>query len=302
MMMEFFLNTITLMIRRILHGINSLSEPPLIVNTISNFKTSIMNRQFIYSLSVFFLLSDSPLIAQVRTNFNNETLIGESGRFSQPYSVQIDFQVPGKNLDVLLAIEKRYSDNMNAVLPFQIAAPIPVDLNISKLIKWSIEKEFAYGKFVIKLNGALSSSINFNEFYLPRETEMFIYNRNGNMITGPITEKENNQNKIWGSWVYKGELLIIEIKTPSKTKDNLLLHSNNIAYGYKEVYKVQVGGFGQSAPCHINVLCPLGAGWGNERNSVSLILSDNGSSWCSGSLVMNTCNNTRPFSIFSDLS
>jgi hypothetical protein len=129
---------------------------------------------------------------------------------------------------------------------------------------------------------------------------MYVYNEKGNMISGPVTEKENNANKIWGSWVYKGEFLTIEIKTPVVTKKQLLLHSNNIAYGYKEVYKREVGGFGQSAPCNFNVICPLGAGWEAERNSVALILSDNGSDWCSGSMIMNTCNSNRPFFLTAD--
>lgn len=115
------------------------------------------------------------------------------------------------------------------------------------------------------------------------------------MITGPITENENNPKNIWGSWVYKGEYMTIEIKTPASTRERLLLHSNNIAYGYKEVYKTEVGGFGQSAPCNINVICPLGVGWEGERNSVALLLSDKGEEWCSGAMIMNACNTNRPF-------
>ncbi len=71
------------------------------------------------------------------------------------------------------------------------------------------------------------------------------------MITGPVTEKENNKDRIWGSWVYQGELLTIEIKTPIATIKELILHSDNVAYGYKEIYKsIKVGGFGQSGPCN----------------------------------------------------
>jgi len=92
------------------------------------------------------------------------------------------------------------------------------------------------------------------------------------MITGPITEKENNQNNVWGSWVYQGEYLNIEIKTPRPTYKELILHSNNIAYGYKHVYQTETAGFGTSEPCNINVICPLGTGWEAERNSVALVL------------------------------
>ncbi|MBN9352352.1 MAG: Ig-like domain-containing protein [Chitinophagaceae bacterium] len=231
--------------------------------------------------------------AQVKTNFNNKTLINERGRFLKSYKATIDFEIPAKNITNLLQAEKSKTDTVQEAQPFQIAVPVSVDLDIAKLMNWDAEGDSAYGKFAIKVNGALSSSINFDKFYLPNGTDMYIYNENGKMITGPVTEKENNPNKIWGSWVYQGPWLTIEIKTPLSTLKQLMLHANNIAYGYKKVY--QVLGFGQSAACEINVLCPLGAGWQNERNSVSLILSDNGTSWCSGCLVMNTCNSNRPF-------
>jgi lysyl endopeptidase len=160
-------------------------------------------------------------------------------------------------------------------------------------MKWTADNFFAYGKYTIKATGALSASMNFDKFFLPQGTEMFVYNNNGEMITGPITDAENNEAMKWGSWVYKGEFLNIEIKTPLGLKDKLILHANNVAYGYKEIYKV--ASFGQSGPCNINVLCPLGNGWEGESNSVALILRSDGRDLCSGSMVMNTCNTNKPY-------
>jgi len=242
-----------------------------------------------------FLLLCFLLSAQVKTNFNNEVSISNQGQFNKIYKQQIDFELPAKDVNQLLEKERKDREKANDEKPFRLAEPTSVDLDIANRFNWTLDKDIAYGRFSIYANGALSTSINFDKFYLPLGTEMYIYNKDGNMITGAITENENNPNKIWGSWVYKGGYITIEIKTPSATKNQLLLHSNNIAYGYKEVYKTEVGGFGQSAPCHINVLCPLGAGWGGERNSVALVLNDAGTEWCSGSMVMNTCSTNRPF-------
>lgn len=216
--------------------------------------------------------------AQVKTNFNNEKEITSKGQFTKDYKSQIDFEIPAKNINELLDTEKREQLQLNDVKPpFKIAVAIPANLDIAKLVNWIYDNGYAYGKFTVKLNGALSASINFDEFYLPKGTEMYVYNQNGNMVTGPVTENENNPKKTWGSWVYRGPFLIIEIKTPLSTKEQLLLHSNNIAYGYKEVYKTEkVGGFGQSGACNLNVLCPLGNGWDPERNSVALGISGDG--------------------------
>ncbi len=235
------------------------------------------------------------LKAQVTTNLNNNNSIGVKGFFSRNYAGEINFEIPQKNIDALIKNEKAALAATEESKPFQLAIPVPVDIDISKQVKWNIENDFAFGKFTIKVNGALSASINFDQFYLPEGTTLYVYNENGNMITGPVTEKENNKEGIWGSWVYKGEYLTIEIKTPAATLDKLQLHSGNIAYGYKEIYKVKTGGFGASGSCNINVLCPLGNGWEAERNSVSTILSSTGGEFCSGSLVMNTCGTNRPF-------
>lgn len=244
-----------------------------------------------FAMLLFFCYSS----AQVVTNFNNEQLISGKGRFGKGYKELIDFEVPARDITTLLKTEQQRNARSNDAKPFRLAEPVAIDLDIAKRMNWVADGNSEFGKFTIKVNGALSTSINFDRFYLPPGTEMFIYNRNGNMITGPVTEKENNPNKKWGSWIYKGEYLTIEIKTPALSRKLLSLHASNIAYGYKEVYRTETGGFGQSQSCNINVLCPLGNGWEAERNAVALILSDNGADLCSGAMVMNTCNTDRPF-------
>jgi V8-like Glu-specific endopeptidase len=235
------------------------------------------------------------LNAQVSFNFNNPDEISDRGRFARSYKTRIDFEIPAKNIAGLLEKEKVELEKSKETKPFQLAEPVPVDIDIPALISWDNDINFAYGKFTIRVNGALSASINFNQFFLPKGTEMYIYNEKGNMISGVITENENNLNKKWGSWVYRGSLLTIEIRTPISTMKELILHANNIAYGYKEVYQTKLADFGTSGACEINVICPLGNAWVGERNSVALVLNDAGSSWCSGAMVMNTCSTMRPF-------
>jgi lysyl endopeptidase len=233
--------------------------------------------------SVALLLLFACASAQVKTNFNSRVLLRENGLFKKAYKTQVDFEVQAIKIEDLLRAEQQRAATSDQSEPFKLAIPIPVDLNIAKRANWNIDSGFAYGKFTIKLNGALSSSINFDKFYLPTGAEMYIYNEKGNMITGPVTAQENNAKGKWGSWVYKDDLLTVEIKIPLAAKDQLILHANNIAYGYKSVYKVEVADFNASdGSCEINVICPLGSGWEAERNSVALVLNDDGSSWCSG--------------------
>jgi hypothetical protein len=229
--------------------------------------------------------------SQVKTNFNSEEKLTQKGKFKKDYKTAIDLELPQKDIKQLLAKEMREKKEGQTKI-LRIAELVPIDVDMAKQIKWTYDEEFAYGKYTIKAKGALSVSINFDNFYLPEGTEMYAYNQDGKMITGPVTEAENQASKLWGSWVYKGDHLTIEVKTPIKSKEQLILHASSIAYGYKEMYKV--AGFGASGPCEINVLCPLGNGWAGDRNSVALILIANGTRSCSGSMVMNTCSSNRP--------
>lgn len=123
---------------------------------------------------------------------------------------------------------------------------------------------------------------------------MYISNGNGTMLTGPITASENNNNSTWGSDVYSGDAILIEIKIPVSEKESLLLEIGSVAYGYKNIFS-EKSGFGQSGSCNINVLCTQGTPWANERKAVCKILNASGTSWCSGSMVMNTCNTNMPY-------
>lgn len=56
------------------------------------------------------------------------------------------------------------------------------------------------------------------------------------MITGPITEDENNENNFWGTWVYKGSKLTIELRTPSQGCDEIQLHILSCSEGKIEMF------------------------------------------------------------------
>lgn len=56
-------------------------------------------------------------------------------------------------------------------------------------------------------------------------------------------------------------------------------------------------GFGTSGACNVNVNCPEGAAWINQRNSVARILIKNGASqgYCSGALINNVAQNCKNY-------
>ena len=53
-------------------------------------------------------------------------------------------------------------------------------------------------------------------------------------------------------------------------------------------------GFGDSGPCNIDVMCPLGADWQDDKRGVVMLLSG-GSGFCTASLINTTANDCRPY-------
>lgn len=81
---------------------------------------------------------------------------------------------------------------------------------------------------------------------------------------------------------------------PEKEITEVKIKLNKIGFGFRQVGGGFFGNPGASGNCNINVLCPAGNGWENERNSVALIVSGI-NEICTGTLVMNTCGNNIPY-------
>lgn len=239
---------------------------------------------------LFFLVSYS--YSQVLTVHNSDIVVSEKGKFNKGYKRTV-YQITPPDSNVIISNDSKYKQSQ-FVKPLRFAEPIKLNLNVVTLAQWQQEGEVDYGIFTFQVKKAKSLSFNFNNFYLPSNTELYIYNEKGKTITGAVTGKENNKENIWGSTVYKGDVLSIEIKVPRQLKDSLKLIMSNVAYGYKEIFCKDCSA-GGSGNCHTDVICPAGNSWTSERRAVAKILSENGSCWCSGALVNNTCYSYIPY-------
>ena len=155
----------------------------------------------IYLIIVLFLQTIL-LNAQVKTDFNNTEKINENGKFNLPYQVKNE-EILAPDLTSAYAKEKEELSKVSKI--FFFAKAVSVKIDIPSKINWIEKGEYSYGRYTLKSMGAKTLSINFNNFFLPKGTEMYIYSSNGEMITGIITDNENNKNKVWGSSIYKGD-------------------------------------------------------------------------------------------------
>lgn len=154
-----------------------------------------------------------------------------------------------------------------------------------------------YGIWQVYLTGERRQDVEhqFQRFFVACRCGNVYLQQGSRNDNRPITAAENNAGKRWGSSIYKGDELTIEVKVPTSEKANLSLRITNVAYGYKDMFVDKIAGFGQSGACNINVLCPQGAAWAAERNSVAWITSSDGGRLCSSAMLMNTCSTNIPY-------
>ena len=248
------------------------------------------------SLIFYCLIISQWLFAQVITNHYPDSRVSSKGMFGKATSIRT-ITLPLQNNETLI---KRGAIPGDKVAPFQFAAPLQVDISPTSSGTWENgENGTLIWRIKFTSGKAFSTSIDFDKFILSDDAEMYIYNGEGTMVTGPVTSAENNPEQVWGSAIYAGESLIVELKVPERSKNKCQLHINNFSHGYRNLFKTEKT-FGASGACNINVLCPLVATWQNERNAVALVLNASSSEHCSGSLIANTCNLNIPYFLTAD--
>lgn len=174
---------------------------------------------------------------------------------------------------------------------YRFALPVGVDIDVITVARITEQKKFLVYSFSVVAQNARNVSLQFNEFNLSPGAVLSIFTKHE--LTDSITAKQNNQSKVWATRVYHGNTINIILKVPLEERGMSALKINKVNFGYKK-FGQEFGNIGASANCNVNVVCPQGNGWENERNSVAMIISG-GDESCTGALVMNTCNTNIPY-------
>jgi hypothetical protein len=145
---------------------------------------------------------------------------------------------------------------------------------------------------------ALSINLLYNKFWLPENSKLFIYEANKESYIGAFTSKNNTGTKNtptgFATGLLYGDEIVVEYYQPKEVKESAIISIEYVVQGYRQI---SIGGtkvFGGSLSCNINVNCPEGSAWQEEKNAVALIVV-NGNRICSGSLINNTEEDYAPY-------
>lgn len=181
---------------------------------------------------------------------------------------------------------------------FNYGEQIFTDVDVLASGIWSETNNESICRFEVTSPGAKMISLQFSEYQLVEDASIFIYNADRTNFIGSFTSANNKSSGKLATAVVPGESVVVEFHQPISTTATSVLHLGSITHAYFNMLDVDVAkdynpGY-QSAACHNNVNCAVGANWQNEKRAVAMFLRPDGNG-CTGLLVNNTAEDGTPY-------
>jgi len=215
-------------------------------------------------------------------------------------SPQISFtSMPAIDLEALAAEDAVVDQYKEA--PYRFGFEHETSFGLNQAAWRSIENERSIWQFGIECDGARTINLIFEDFYLPKGAEMFIWSADREEFLGSFNHKNNQDYRVLATSILQHDKIVVEVQANDEVKDQVSFIISMVVHGYRPVlmnhfadFSGERGPYGSSGACNNNVNCPVGADWQVEKRSVALILSG-GSASCTGALVNNTANDGTPY-------
>ncbi len=181
-------------------------------------------------------------------------------------------------------------------VPYRFGSVINVDYNPSNSGTWDeLPDGSRIWRVTIKSPDALSIYTIFNDFFMPKGGKLFAYNESRSIILGAFTDLNNTEDKIFAIAPMPGNVVTLEYYEPANVRNQGRMHISQLVHGYKDIfgYVNQI----DALACNININCPIGAPWVEEKRSVARMtfVDGAGSFLCTGSMINNTAGNRTQY-------
>ncbi|MBL8861584.1 MAG: trypsin-like peptidase domain-containing protein [Planctomycetes bacterium] len=154
--------------------------------------------------------------------------------------------------------------------------------------------------------GAKSVALEFDQFELPEGARLYVYDEEVETVLGAYTRENRHED---GSFVFEpfpGERLTLELDLPAGAPEPLL-RTSALIHDYRDIFGLMSGavtvggsdgGTESVGACLIDVNCPQGASWENQKRATLRTLSNG--ALCSGALLNNTANDATRYVLTAD--
>ncbi|WP_029902017.1 Ig-like domain-containing protein [Prevotella sp. 10(H)] len=156
-------------------------------------------------------------------------------------------------------------------------------------------------KLNIKVPEAKRFFISFDDFYIPEGAQLYAYNKSNTTDAVIYTHKDNPGGGPYSLENMSGDNVVLEYVTSDKATESPRMVLSNIGYKYTTGTN-QHNDFNTSQPCMININCPEGEKWQDQKRGIVLLrITRNSNTYlCSGTMINNTTNDKTPYLLTSE--
>ena len=216
----------------------------------------------------------------------------------QPYGMTRSLTYQEQDVVILTSpdiakIEMEDMENDKKTGPVRYGYPVHANLTFDNSGVWQKLNDGSI-VWLLKVNipGALSTNTYYDKLWLPEGAKFFVYSEETKQSIGALTSDivggTREEPAEFATALIYGENVTFEYYQPASVIDNRspIISITRIDYGYRFVdnpYFNNGKGYGDAGNCQVNVNCPEGNNWKNEKNAVAKVSIPfvSGSQWCS---------------------
>ncbi|MBS1518130.1 MAG: T9SS type A sorting domain-containing protein [Bacteroidetes bacterium] len=185
-------------------------------------------------------------------------------------------------------------------MPFRFGYNFEVNYNLNNSGTWQeLPDGSRVWRLAVRSADAVSLNLAFRDFHMPKGGTFFVYNLAKTMVYGAFTEINNSADGYFATTPTYGSTTVLEYYEPVYSRGQGSITLFKVTHAYKDIF-----GYNSvlEEPCNININCPIGGPWVEQKRSVTRITfsQGTGSFLCSGSLINNTLGDRQPYYLFAE--
>ena len=173
--------------------------------------------------------------------------------------------------------------------PMRYGATIPLEIDVKQL---GLVEALPDGGTLYRLGfsslGALSLGVEFSDYELPLGAGLWVHAGDGSETLGSYTLLNNKASGEFAITPVADDALVIEYVEPAGVEFPGRVVVSGLVHAYRDVLGKGGPAYSAAGSCNVDVNCPQGLPYQNQKRAVARILS--GGFLCSGQLVNNTAN------------
>ena len=147
-------------------------------------------------------------------------------------------------------------------------------------------------------------NLYYSDFFIPQGGRLYIYTPGGDQLLGAYTHETHPRHGAFASEPLSGNKLILDYEAPHGSAMPSIQISG-VGYLYRSAMQAMPkleqeddSDPGKDRYCQINVNCPEGDNWQEQKSSSVIympVFADGNMSWCSGNLINNAKGDFKPY-------